>query len=156
MGAGTHGGFGATKGSRDISPISLSSTFVGKGEGEELKKVSTWVKEEPGFTDVIVHGTANNAQVFHNGKWVELDQRRLAKMIKKDAGYSKGAIRLLSCNSGALSHGFAQNLANKMGVTVKAPTDKLWVYPTGKMVIGQAPWKNTGSWKTYYPQKKGR
>lgn len=156
MGAGTHGGFGLTKGNYSAKPVGLSSTFVGKGDGEALSKASKWVREEPGYTDVIVHGTSDSAQFFHNGKWVTLDQRRLANMLKKDPGYSKGAIRLLSCNTGAHSKGFAQNLANKMGVAVKAPTDKLWVHSSGKLVVGPSPTKNTGTWKTYYPQKKGR
>ena len=36
-------------------------------------------------------------------------------------GYKKGqSIRLLSCNTGTLNHGFAQDLANKLNVTVWA------------------------------------
>jgi hypothetical protein len=63
----------------------------------------------------------------------------------------KGAIRLVSCSTGQHESGFAQNLANKMGVPVKAPTDTLWILPTGKMVIGKSQFSNTGKWKTYYP-----
>lgn len=36
-------------------------------------------------------------------------------------GYKKGqSIRLFSCNTGTLNHGFAQDLANKLNVTVWA------------------------------------
>ncbi|WP_221733461.1 hypothetical protein [Pseudomonas baetica] len=31
--------------------------------------------------------------------------------------------------------GFAQNLANKMGVPVKAPTNLVWANPNGMMVV---------------------
>ena len=156
MGTGYHGGFGNTLGSRKIDVVSASSAFVGKGEGESLKNATKWIKEEPGFTDVAIHGTAEKVKIMHNGNWVLLDQRRLATVLKKDFGYKSGAIRLLSCGTGKLDEGFAQNLANKMGVKVKAPTDTLWIYSNGKMVIGPTMYKNTGKWKTFYPKKKGR
>ena len=51
-------------------------------------------------------------------------------------GYKKGqSIRLLSCNTGTLNHGFAQDLANKLNVTVWAPSSYLWAYPNGKHFI---------------------
>ena len=152
MGAGYHGGFGKTKGAkRKQLAVAASSVFVGKGEGENLKKAAKWIKEEKGFTDVIVHGTPDSASIMVKGEWQNFNQRQLAKMLKKDSGYSKGAIRLVSCSTGQHESGFAQNLANKMGVPVKAPTDTLWILPSGKMVIGKSPFSNTGTWKTYYP-----
>lgn len=63
------------------------------------------------------------------------DHRRLAKFLKSDCGYSKGDIRLISCSTGKEFKGFAQNLANKMGVSVMAPSDTLYIYPNGKVVI---------------------
>lgn len=152
MGAGYYGGFGHTDGAkRKLNAVSLSSVFVGKGKGENLKKAAKWIKEEKGFTDVIIHGAPNNAFMMVKGKWEPLNQRQLSKMIKKDSGYKKGAIRLVSCSTGQHESGFAQNLANKMGVPVKAPTDTLWILPTGEMVIGKSQFSNTGKWKTYYP-----
>lgn len=152
MGAGYHGGFGKTKGSiRKLNAISVSSVFVGKGEGENLKTASKWIKEEKGFTDVIVHGAPDSVAIMIKGEWKNFNQRQLAKMLKKDSGYSKGAIRLVSCSTGQNESGFAQNLANKMGVPVKAPTDTLWILPNGKMVVGKSPFSNTGAWKIYYP-----
>lgn len=44
-------------------------------------------------------------------------------------------IRLLSCDTWACDTGFAQNLANKMGVPVKAPTKLVWAYGDGKMIV---------------------
>ncbi|MBR6223220.1 MAG: hypothetical protein IKQ71_07265 [Lachnospiraceae bacterium] len=61
----------------------------------------------------------------------------------------------MSCGTGKLNEGFAQNLANKMGVEVKAPSDTLWLFSNGKMVIGPTMYKNTGKWKIFYPKKKG-
>ena len=155
MGAGYHGGFGGTSGSRMMSAISASSAFVGPRAGDHLKEYATHVKEEPGFTDVVIHGTPSSAEYYLNGRWVRLDQRSLALMLKKDPGYKSGSIRLISCSTGALDSGFAQNLANKLGVTVKAPSDTLWVWPNGKMTIGPSQKVNCGEWKTFKPQKKG-
>ena len=106
--------------------------------------------------DVVVHGNPNTVSVMKNGDWVELDHRRLAKFLKSDRGYSKGNIRLISCSTGKESKGFAQNLANKMGVSVMAPSDTLYIYPNGKVVIGPNQFKNTGKWITYHPERKDR
>lgn len=155
MGAGYHGGFGATTGARRNGfVVTADSTLVGKGKGEELKNVATRIKKEPGYTDVVVHGNPNTVSVMKNGNWVELDHRRLAKFLKSDSGYSKGNIRLISCSTGKESKGFAQNLANKMGVSVMAPSDTLYIYPNGKVVIGPNQFKNTGKWITYHPERK--
>ena len=77
-------------------------------------------------------------------------------MLKHDKEFSKNkAIRLISCSTGANTASFAQNLANKLGVKVKAPSDTLWVFPNGKMRIGPNRFMNTGHWVTYKPYKKG-
>lgn len=156
MGTGYHGGFGGTSGSKHWSAAAASSAFVGPRTGDNLKQNATRVKEEPGFTDVTIHGNPDTAEYYYKGKWVKLDQRSLALMLKKDPGYKSGGIRLLSCSTGKLDSGFAQNLANKLGVPVKAPTDTLWVWPNGRLTIGPTQLSNTGSWRVFKPTKKGR
>ena len=49
--------------------------------------------------------------------------------------------------------GVAKNLANKLGVPVKAPIDLLHVYPNGRMVIRLDEFTNTGTWKIFFPGK---
>lgn len=156
MGAGYHGGFGATVGAGRGSIVVADSTLVGKGKGEALRKAAVVIEKEPGYTDVVVHGNPNTVAVMKNGEWVELDHRRLAKFLKSDSGYSKGNIRLISCSTGKDPNGFAQNLANKMGVSVMAPSDTLYIYPNGKVVIGPNQFKNTGKWVVYHPGRKGK
>ncbi len=158
MGAGFYGGFGDTKGARENDDvITLDSTLVGNGRGSALAVVAKRVKKEEGYTDVAVHGAPDSISVFIKTKLGEkevvLDQRRLAKFLKNDKGYSGGKIRLLSCKTGSVTGSFAQNLANKMGVVVRAPSDTLHIYPNGKMVIGPTPFSNTGKWIDYYPMK---
>ncbi len=155
MGGGYHGGFGSTSGSARV--ITADSTLVGNGRGFELKEAAKRVKKIEGFTDVAVHGSPDSISVMinRNGKEREivLDHRRLAKFLKKDKGYSKGNIRLLSCSTGSETGTFAQNLANKLGVTVRAPSDTLFIFPSGKMVIGPDMQTNSGRWIDYHPKK---
>ena len=44
-------------------------------------------------------------------------------------------IRMLSCDTGKGAGSFAQNLANKMGVPVEAPTELVWAYPNGQKFV---------------------
>ncbi|MCR4783859.1 MAG: rhsG core protein with extension [bacterium] len=82
-------------------------------------------------------------------------------MFKQDKQYKGQAIRLLSCGTGKLDTGFAQNLANKLNVPVQAPTDILWAtsrgtyYVTaGKTVNGRLVQDRSapGTFRTFYPQ----
>ncbi len=155
MGAGYHGGFGATKGSNNV--IVADSTLVGNGKGFQLKEAAKRVDKIDGFTDVAVHGSPDSISVMirrnGNEREIILDHRRLAKFLKNDTGYKKGNIRLLSCRTGSETGTFAQNLANKMGVTVRAPSDSLFIFPNGKIVIGPDMKTNSGRWIDYHPQK---
>jgi hypothetical protein len=82
-----------------------------------------------------------------------MNHRSLATYIQKQADYGGSAVRLVSCKTGACEVGFAQNLANKLGVPVKAPTDNLHLFPSGKIVIGPNQFTNTGEWKIFTPTK---
>lgn len=60
-------------------------------------------------------------------------------------------VRLLSCSTGSVDDGFAQQLANALGVEVEAPSDVLIVAPNGKYKIGY-----DGSGKMNIFKPKGR
>ena len=60
-------------------------------------------------------------------------------------------VRLLSCNTGSTDTGFAQQLANALGVEVEAPSNILIVYPNGKYKIG---YDGKGKMITFKPQKR--
>ena len=62
-------------------------------------------------------------------------------------------MRLISCSTGAKSDGIAQQLANKLGVNVLAPSDTLYIYPNGSTVIGPNSYTNTGNWTLFIPGK---
>ncbi|MBO7249440.1 MAG: hypothetical protein J6U88_05115 [Bacteroidales bacterium] len=110
-----------------------------------------------GYFDVIAHGTPNSIQITHNEQHMMVDHRTAARLIQNSDGYNGQAIRLLSCNTGALDNGFAQNLANKLNVEVYAPTDYLWSTPNGNyFVAGMSNSKvpdmsDIGSFKLFLP-----
>jgi hypothetical protein len=127
-------------------PMSAGARVFAKEVAEYAKNV----KGVDGFTDVFVHGTRDGKafSVLHNGDWVTLDHRQLATWLGKQ-GVS-GDIRLISCYSGMLgTGGAAQDLANKLGVKVMAPTNVILVHPNGTL---SAP---TGTvWTTLVPGGK--
>lgn len=117
-----------------------------------------------GFYDVIAHGSPINIEINHNGKAITINHRVAAKLLKTDKNYKGQGIRLLSCSTGKIDNGFAQNLANKLKVPVMAPTDILWAKPNGSHYVASAvningilvedKTKNRGKFKTFYPQKR--
>lgn len=48
---------------------------------------------------------------------------------------------------------FAEELANALGVTVKAPNDLLYIMPSGRMYVGEA---RDGKFIDYHPNQRGR
>lgn len=110
-----------------------------------------------GEFDVIAHGTAISMEVNHLGKALQVDSRTAAKIISRLPGYHGQSIRLLACNTGAELGGFAQNLANKLGVPVRAPNNTLWAYPNGRYVIapdngrGNPDYRKRGRFVQYHP-----
>ena len=130
--------------------IPLNSALIGRAD--KLAQAKTWIKPSQGWYDVVVHGTSSSFEVLHNGEWVKVDQRRLATFMKK-TGYNGENVRLISCSTGGGISPIAQDLSNKLGVEVMAPTDTLWIHPNGKMTIGPTSLEHTGSWTKFSPGK---
>jgi uncharacterized protein YukE len=127
------------------------SNFMAKGEN--FANYASRAKPEPGYHDVIAHG---DGKTFGSTgtSWADgtnFDHRVLSSLLKNDPAYTGGPVRLLSCYSGAENATAAQNLANKLGVEVLAPTDKLWAYGSGRMTIGATPTANTGVFTSFKP-----
>lgn len=112
-----------------------------------------------GVIDIVAHGTPNSIQISHNGIDVEINSRTLAKMIQKNPQYKKIGVRLLSCNTGSSTNGFAQNLANKLGVPVTAPNKLFWSDERGNHLVASRSKTNpkrpsltdVGEFITFYP-----
>jgi RHS repeat-associated protein len=129
-------------------PLPLGDNLIDRNDS--LAKAASWIKPKEGFFDVIIHGSSDSFSVFRNGKWIKLNQRSLTTFIQKN-NYNGQPIRLISCNTGASPTSIAQDLSNKLGRKVIAPSDTIWIHPNGKMTIGKNPLSNTGKWNTFNP-----
>lgn len=116
-----------------------------------------------GFYDIIAHGNSTSIEIWHNAVKMVINHRIAAKLFSHDKNYHGGGIRLLSCSTGKLNNGFAQNLANKLNIPVQAPTDILWAKPSGRHFVASGNVVNgrlvedmsrLGRMKTFYPQKR--
>jgi len=123
------------------------------GNDRAVEMASKVIPPETGYFDVVVHGSPNSVSVNRNGEWIRMDHRALARFITKQRAFDGSAIRLLSCQAGACDTGIAKNLANKLGVPVKAPTGILYVRPDGSMFIGRDVQAAEGVWKVFTPGK---
>ncbi len=101
----------------------------------------------PGTLDVAVHGSPLDVQIGEN----VVNHRVLAQLIENSPEIGGQPVRLLSCETGCLPEGFAQNLANKLGVPVSAPNDIIWAWPNGELSIGPDEFTNSGSFVTFVP-----
>jgi RHS repeat-associated protein len=117
--------------------------------GDTMGTYASRATPVPGYTDVVIHGSETAFYQTRTGP--ALSHRVVARMLAADAGYAGGPIRLIACKSGASGATAAQNLANKLGVEVLAPTDTVWVFPSGRLVVGPAPTTPTGTWTSFFP-----
>ena len=113
-------------------------------------------KDSEGNFDFAARGSPKNVEIYVNGKTHKVDWRTVAKIIKRDKKYYKGQlIKLLSCGTGKLDNGFAQNLANKLNAIVYAPTTILWAQSDGSYYISET---RTGlireEFRIFYPRKE--
>jgi hypothetical protein len=122
-------------------------------EGEQFAENAKNADPVDGYHDVVVHGSQSDF-VATGDAWQEgtnFSHRVLASLIERDSAYDGGPIRLLSCSTGACGATAAQNLANSLGVEVMAPSDTLWAFPSGRLVIGPTAYEPTGDWAIFTP-----
>lgn len=132
-----------------------SLQVVGDGEGAEFAEYVKRVSPENGYVDVAIHTDGHGHFIYlADGEEAQtLTVQQLADKIRTDAELHTGeGIRLFACGAGSDDVSLAQELANELGVKVKAPSDTVWVYPNGKVVIGPSADENTGTWNTFEPQ----
>lgn len=111
------------------------------------KKVLDKVPPKEGYFDFAAHGSPTSIE--YGSKDNVMSAREVANIIKHNEKYNGEKIRLLSCSTGAVDDGFAQQLANALGVEVEAPSDVLLVSPDGKFKIG---YDGSGEMITFKPR----
>lgn len=160
MGTGNSGRYFGTFGSH-VFPGSKDYMKPGDPFSQSIKNRKD--KDVDGFYDVVAHGTTGTILVEHNGKQINIDHRTLAKLLANNKESNGKPIRLFSCNTGKVDSGFAQNLANKLNIPVKAPTEYVWARPNGSYFIAGAmtiddkiypDFSQPGKFKTYYPKRR--
>jgi hypothetical protein len=94
-----------------------------------------------GFFDVIGHGSPT--YMMSQGRRVTPDMLDyVLNAYGEEIGYTGQAIRLVSCWTGAVDDGFAQQLANKMNVKVLGATNEVSPSPDGTLeVLGNGLWR---------------
>ncbi len=104
---------------------------------DDLSDKLKQIPRESGWIDVIAHGNPDKIIIVGDGRQLDSDQMTIFKILKKELDAedlsewrkvhrnSGVGLRLLSCNTGRAPSGYAQQLANYVGVKVKAPTKKL-------------------------------
>lgn len=119
-----------------------------------LGKNAKSIIPEQGYYDIVAHGTPNTAQLFG----VDVTPEILANILKHREDYKKGlSIRLISCKTGIIdSRGlcFAQRLADILDVDVKAPTETIWVFPSGRFSVGTKYNSHNGRMKVFKPRRR--
>lgn len=135
-----------------------SIVLVGEENGDKFGEYARKAKPEPGYVDVIIHTDSNNNMViYQNGQWTKITGKNLARYLQANPAYNGENIRLISCGAGSVDNGVAQSVADNLGVTVKAPTDTVWAYPDGKLVVGPDASTASGDWVDVAPHKgKGK
>lgn len=107
----------------------------------------------PGYLDVFVHGDAENFFVVRKDREVALTAHQLHVYLRKQ-GVAGRKLRLVACSSGKNVGGIAQRFADAYGREVLAPTDDVWVLPSGERGIGPSPGVRSGEWVPVHPRKK--
>lgn len=106
------------------------------------------------YFDVAMHGSPT--AVGFGTTETNMSPRMLASVIRHSNGWNGQKIRLLSCSTGKQSgdaYCFAEELANALGVEVKAPNDTLFISATGNMYVGE---DKDGRMVSYFPNQRRR
>ena len=105
---------------KPIESSKIELTDINKMITPYERKVLDEIPKKEGYFDFAAHGSADSIEYGSRDK--VLNAREVARIIKHSESYNGEKIRLLSCNTGSTDKGFAQQLANALGVEVEAPT----------------------------------
>ncbi|WP_225632088.1 putative T7SS-secreted protein [Streptomyces solaniscabiei] len=121
-----------------------SSTLIGN-DAASMRNFQNVLNE--GRHDVVAHGSRDGFLEFPGGN---VNGGQIVDAVINNPHYNGGPLRLMVCHSGADTSGIAQQIANELGVTVRAPTDKVGTNPVlGRGQIPQI--ANDGYWRTFLP-----
>ena len=136
------------------STLKLENGFACFPESDPLQEYIQNVKPLKTYFDVAMHGSPT-AVGFGTAE-ANMSPRLLAAVIRHSEGWNGQKIRLLSCSTGNQNgddYCFAEELANALGVEVKAPNDTLFITPSGGLKVGV---HGDGKMITFSPNQRKR
>lgn len=136
------------------STLKLENGFAAFPEDDPLRANVQKVKPLKTYFDVAIHGSPS--AVGFGTEQTNMSPRLLASVIRHSEGWNGQKIRLLSCSTGAANgddYCFAEELANALGVEVKAPNDTLFIASNGHIKVRT---QGDGQFITYKPNQRGR
>ncbi|WP_146011184.1 hypothetical protein [Xanthomonas arboricola] len=99
-----------------------------------------------------------NGPSFFNKYGLAFSADQVADIIEDSSWNGKDVVWLKSCNTGKDPNGFAQQLANRLGVTVYAPNAQVWFNKQGVIGpmprvggVGKADYSNPGQYTPFRP-----
>ncbi len=118
MGSGISGLYIGTHG----SPIYLGSVDYMSSDDKFSLSIKKRKDIDPGdYLDIIAHGGSKSITIKHNDRAITISHNAFARYLLAKGVLTKKKIRLLSCNTGLIPHGFAQGLADRLNMEVLAP-----------------------------------
>lgn len=136
------------------STLKLGNGFACFPESDPLQEYIQNVKPLKTYFDVAMHGSPT--AVGFGTTEANMSPRLLASVIRHSEGWNGQKIRLLSCSTGAQagdSYCFAEELANALGVEVKAPNGMLYISKGGTLKVG---FNGDGKFETFTPNQRRR
>jgi hypothetical protein len=134
--------------------MKLENGFACFPDGDPLNENIKRVKPLKTYFDVAMHGS--QTAVGFGTKELNMSPRLLAAVIRHSKGWNGQKVRLLSCSTGARMENdycFAEELANALGVEVKAPDDVLFISGAGVLKVGT---HGEGNILPFTPNQRGR
>lgn len=134
--------------------MKLENGFACFPDGDPLNENVKRVKPLKTYFDVAMHGS--QTAVGFGTKELNMSPRLLAAVIRHSKGWNGQKVRLLSCRTGARMENdycFAEELANALGVEVKAPDDVLFISGAGVLKVGT---HGEGNILPFTPNQRGR
>jgi len=132
----------------------------------KFRRASQDVPDFPSEYVVDVHGDAKHVGLIDSDGYPrELNADEFAEVLKRTS-WNGEPVRLFSCNTGELSKGFAQELADQLGVEVTAPTAPVWslrnergevlspVVSEKDPTTGGPKYPQTGDWISFWPKAR--
>ncbi|MFD0269357.1 RHS repeat-associated core domain-containing protein [Streptomyces sp. NPDC127106] len=125
-----------------------TGTLVG-ADGQSVRNFNNVANA--GEHDVVAHGSRDGWLETPNG---HVNAGQLVDAVTNNPHYNGGPLRLMVCHSGSDGSWIAQRIANELGTTVRAPTDRVGTNPA--LGPGQTPQIDKGGyWRVFLPMLEG-